>query len=161
MLFVNLFQIVCFLLLIVKEITCILLPYFSLFIINLPLSYLSLFLFLDLFVKILSHFLFLLLLLSLSSLFILFLFSHLILNVFHHLLILSLNLIFLIFYNRISKWCHNLLNFILSLFFFLLPSLLKFILESCIFLLCFDILNYNKFTSIFSLYASALSLLWF
>lgn len=161
MLFMYLFQIVGFLFLIVKEVTGVLLPNFSLFVINLSLVDLSLLLFVNLFIKILSHLLFLFFLFSLSSLFIFSFFLQLVLNMFHHLLIFSFDLIFLILYYWISKWSHNLFDFILSLFFLLFSSLLELILKSSVFFLSLDILNKYKITSNLYLYASALSLLWF
>ena len=147
MLFMYLFQIVSFLFFIVKEIAGVLLPHFSLFVINLSLGNLSLLLFINLFIKIFSHLLFLFFLFSLSSFFIFSFFLQLVLNMFHHLLIFSFDLIFLILDYWISKWSHNLFDFILSLFFLLFSSLLQLILKSSVLFLSFDILNKYKITS--------------
>lgn len=141
MLLVNIFQVTGFIFLILEEILSIFFPNLSLFLIDFFLLYLFGFFLLNLSCKILSHLFLLFLLFSGSSLFIFFLFFQLIFNMPDHFLILKSDLFFLILDDWISKWGHNLFDFLLPFFFFLLSFSLKLILEPGILLLHSNILR--------------------
>ena len=128
MLFINSFQVVLFLFLVIEKGISIFFPNFSLFGVD--------FLFINLFLsflfylpsKILSHLSFLLFSYSFASFLLFFLFSKLIVNMSHHFLIFSPNLFFLIFDYRVGKWGHYCFNFFLAFSFFFLSLSFKLIL---------------------------------
>ena len=119
MFLIDVFKILLFFLLVIKESSSIFLPDLCLLCINLFLVNLFLMFFINLTTKILSHLLFLLLSSSSSSFFFFLLLFKLIFNMLHHFLIFSSDLLLLILDHWISKRSHNSFNFFLSLTFFL------------------------------------------
>lgn len=140
-LFVNLLQILCFILFILEKVGSILLPYICLLRVNFFLIDFLSFLFLNLTSQVISHLFFLFLLFLFLPLFFLLLFFELVLNVSQHFLILESDLFFLILDDRISERGHNMLYLILSFSFLLFSFPLEFVLDPCILLLGPDVLK--------------------
>lgn len=121
MLLVNVLKVLSLAFLVLEKVLGVFFPDFGLLFVNFLLLEFLLFLFLDLSGQVVSHLFFLFLLLESPSL-LFFLFSfELIVDMLQHFLVFETDLLLLVLDDGIGEGRHNLLNFFLSLAFFLLP----------------------------------------